>query len=303
MESKQYISHNGNIINEEDFKSGINNRALQYGDGIFETMHAAGNKVQFFYEHMDRLIKSMKMLKMEVPVRFTVDTIGLQEEIARILNKNKLFKGARVRLSVYRKAGGYYAPTSNEAEYIIQCSNLNATYYPFNAKGYLIDIYDEIPKPINYFSRLKLVSSSLFVMAGIYKTENQLDECLIINTKGNIAEGISSNVFVVKENTIQTPSLREGCLAGIMRQKVIEIGRKMEYNVQDEAIIKVNDLMAADEIFFTNAVLGIQWAVGFKQRRYYNKVSGILSEALNQYCFPGRKNNVEPIEAIKQPEI
>jgi len=286
MENKQYLSYNGNIIEVDDLKIGINNRAFQYGDGIFETMHASGNKVQFFYEHMERIIRSMKILKMEVPVRFSVDTMGLQKEISKILNKNKLYKGARVRMSIFRQPGGFYSPSSNETEYTIQCNSLVSDKYDFNTKGLLIDLYDEIPKPINYLSRIKLISSMFSVMAGIYKTENELDECLVINTKGNIIEGISSNIFIVKENTILTPSLREGCLAGIMRQKTIEIARKMNYSIQDEAVVQVNDLMAADEIFFTNAINGIQWVLGFKQRRYYNKVSNQLSDALNQMCFP-----------------
>lgn len=296
MENKRYISQNGNIITEDELKISINNRALQYGDGIFETMHASGNKVQFFYEHMDRLIKSMKILKMEVPVRFSVDTMGLQQEISKLLNKNKLFKGARVRMTVFRQSGGFYAPSSNEAEFIIQCSSLETDKYEFNSKGLLIDIYDEITKPINYLSRLKLISASMLVMAGIFKNENQLDECILLNTKGNIVEGISSNIFIVKENTILTPSLREGCLAGIMRQKVIEIARKLNYTVQDEAIIKINDIMTADEIFYTNAINGIQWVLGFKQRRYYNKISNILSDALNHQCFSKQINTVDLIE-------
>ena len=286
MENIQYLSYNGKIIEEGEFSIASNNRALQYGDGIFETMHASGSKVLFFYDHLERLIRSMKILKMEVPVKFTVDTMGLQKEISKLLIKNKLFKGSRVRMSVIRQSGGFYAPTTNETDYMIQCSSLPTDSYEFNAKGLYVDLYDEIPKPINYLSRLKTISSMIFVMAGVYKIENQLDECILINTKGNIIEGISSNIFIVKENSIYTPSLREGCLAGIMRQKVIEIARKMGLTVQDEAVMKIEDLMAADEIFFTNAVNGIRWVMGFKQRRYYNKVSNSLSDALNQMCFP-----------------
>jgi branched-chain amino acid aminotransferase len=300
MDSKHYLSYNGKIVSEDELKLNASNRAFLYGDGIFETMHAAGNKVQFFYDHMDRLIRSMKVLKMEVPVRFTVDTIGLQQEISKLLNKNKFYKGARVRLSVFRHHGGFYAPVNNESEFIIQCSSLQSDKYDFNQKGLLIDIYDEIPKPVNYLSRLKLISSMPFVMAGIFKTENGLDECLLLNSKGNIVEGISSNVFIVKENTIFTPSLREGCLAGIMRQKIIEIARKLNYTVQDEATIQIKDIMAADEIFFTNAVYGIQWALGFKQRRYYNKISGILNDALNQLCFPDKMPTDSNIMQLEQ---
>jgi branched-subunit amino acid aminotransferase/4-amino-4-deoxychorismate lyase len=286
MSSAGYISYNGKIIHKDELKLGLNNRSFQYGDGLFETMYASGNKIQFFYDHMDRLIRNMKVLKMEIPVRFSIDTMGLQNEISKILNKNKLFKGARIRMTVFREAGGLYSPTSNEVEYIIESSPLTSTIYELNTKGLLIDIYDEQLKPINNLASLKLTSSIFFVLAGIFKKENNLDECLIINTKGNIIEGISSNLFLVKENVVTTPSLREGCLPGIMRQKVTELARKQGLIVQDEQVIKIQDIMAADEIFFTNAVRGIQWAVGFKQRRYYNKVAKTLSDALNQQQFP-----------------
>jgi len=286
MSELNFICYNGKIISESDLNLSCRNRSFQYGDGLFETMHASGNKVQFFYEHFDRLIRSMKLLKMEIPVRFSVDTFGIQKDISKILVKNKLFKGGRVRLTVFRQSGGFYAPSTNETEYLIECSPIASDVYEQHPKGLLIDIYEEMAKPINTFTRIKSTSSLFSVMAGIYKTENNLDECIVLNTKGNIIEGISSNIFIVKENLLITPSLREGCLPGIMRQKVIELARKIGYAVQDEAIVQIQDIMAADEIFYTNAVSGIQWVVGFKQRRYFNKISKALVLELNKLCFP-----------------
>lgn len=286
MSELNYICHNGKIIIDKELNIGHQNRSFHYGDGLFETMHASGNRVQFFYEHFDRLIKSMKILRMEIPVKFSVDTYGIQKEISKILVKNKLFKGARVRFTVFRQSGGFYAPQTNETEYLIECSAIESDKYELNSKGMLIDLYEEMQKPINLFSRIKSTSALFSVMAGIYKSENSLDECLIINTKGNIIEGISSNIFIVKEKLIITPSIREGCLPGIMRQKVIEIAKKQGFVVQDDAVVQIQDIMAADEIFFTNAVKGIQWAVGFKQRRYFNKISKLLTEELNKLCFP-----------------
>jgi len=135
MENKHFLSYNGNIIEEDELRIGADNRAFQYGDGIFETMYASGNKVQFFYDHLERLIKSMKILKMEVPVKFTVDTMGLQKDISKLLVKNKFYKGARVRMSVFRQSGGFYSPDSNETEYLIQCSILTNDKYQFNSKA------------------------------------------------------------------------------------------------------------------------------------------------------------------------
>lgn len=285
MNKTQYISYNGQIIAAKEFGITINNRSFQYGDGLFETMHAVGSQVQFFYEHIERLVESMKLLHMEVPVRFTIDTLGLQKEISKLLTKNKIFKGGRVRLSVFRRAGGLYTPKNSEISYIIQALPLEHTYYELNTKGYIIDIYDEIPKPVNILSGIKSTSSLLYVMAGIYKKEKNLDECLLINETGNIVEGMSANIFLIKEGNIYTPPLRSGCLKGIMRKKVIELAKNEGFTVFDEVPIKLPDIMAADELFFTNAINGIHWVMGFKQRRYFNKITKILSKKLNQEVF------------------
>ncbi len=285
MTKIQYISYNGQVIAANEFGITINNRSFQYGDGLFETMHAVGSQVQFFYEHIERLVASMKVLKMEVPVRFTIDTMGLQKEIAKLLTKNKIFKGGRVRLTVFRRAGGLYSPKTSEVSYIVQVLPLEQTYYELNPKGYIIDIFDEIPKPVNILSGIKTTSSLLYVMAGIFRKENKLDECLLINETGNIVEGMSANIFLIKEGSIYTPPLRSGCLNGIMRKKIIELAKSEGFTVYDEVPIKLQDIMTADELFFTNAINGIRWVMGFKQRRYFNKITKILSQKLNEKVF------------------
>jgi len=285
MIKSKYISHNGKIILTKEFRPEFNNRAFQYGDGLFETMHALGTNVQFFYEHIERLISSMKVLKMEVPVRFSIDTLGLQKEITKLLTKNRIYKGARVRLSVFRQSGGFYSPETNEISYLIQTEHLKYDQYELNNQGFIIDIYEEVQKPINIFSGLKTSSSIFYVMAGIFKSGNNLDECLIINEKGNIVEGVSANIFVVKENNIYTPSLKSGCLNGIMRKKIIEIAKNEKFTVFDDVPIQLQDIVAADELFFTNAITGIRWVLGFKQRRYYNKIAKLLNTKLNKSVF------------------
>ncbi|MCF6240203.1 MAG: aminotransferase class IV [Bacteroidales bacterium] len=285
MNKTQYISYNGQIIAAKEFGITMNNRSFQYGDGLFETMHAVGSQVQFFYEHIERLVESMKVLKMEVPVRFTIDTLGLQNEISKLLTKNKIFKGGRVRLTVFRRAGGLYTPKTSEVSYIVQVLPLEQTYYELNKKGYIIDIFDEIPKPVNILSGIKSTSSLLYVLAGVYRKENKLDECLLINELGNIVEGMSSNIFLIKEGNIYTPPLRSGCLNGIMRKKVINLAKSEGFTVFDEVPIKLPDIMAADELFFTNAINGIRWVMGFKQRRYFNKITKLLSRKLNEKVF------------------
>jgi len=281
MIKENYISFNGKIFTENNFKFDINNRAFLYGDGLFETMRASSGKIHFFYEHIKRLIKSMKILKMEVPTRFTSDILGFEKEIFRLINKSKYQKSARIRLTIYRKSGGLYTPTTNEVNYLIKTEKLEHTDYQLNKEGLFVDTFDEIAKPTNILSNLKLTSSVFFVLAGIYKKENNLNECIILNNQNNIVEALSSNLFFVKDKYIYTPPLSSGCLNGIMRSKIIEIAKSLNYNLIDNLPLNINNLINADEIFLTNAISGIKWVLAFKQKRYYNKTSKILINKLN----------------------
>jgi len=285
MDKNKYIGFNGKIFAEDDFKLDINNRAFLYGDGLFETIHTSGGKIHFFYEHINRLIKSMNILKMEVPVRFSIDTLGFQKEILRLINKSKFQKAARIRITVYRKPGGLYTPINNEVDYLVQVEKLKHADYQLNSKGLSVNIFEDIAKPNNVLSNLKLTSSMFFVLAGIYKSEKELDECIILNEKGNIIETLSSNLFLVKDNNIYTPHLSSGCLNGIMRLKIIEIAKSLNFNISDKIPLNLNNLIDADEVFLTNAISGIKWVLAFRQRRYYNKVSKLLINKLNSTCL------------------
>jgi branched-chain amino acid aminotransferase len=120
----------------------------------------------------------------------------------------------------------------------------------------------------------------IYVLAGIYKNQHALDEVLILNQHGFLCESISSNVFVVYDRKLYTPALIEGCIAGVMRQVVMRLAK--ENNIElVEAQINPDILNEADEVFLTNAAKGIQWVMGYNNKRYFNEVSRFLNEKLN----------------------
>lgn len=282
MIASNYICFNGSFHKEDTPIFTAQNRAFKYGDALFETLHASGTIVQFFPEHTQRLAESMISLKMQVPKSF--DEVLLRN-ITKLLNKNKLYQGARVRITVFRNDGGLYTPTSNETSYLIEATKLENDQYVLNKKGIVIDLYPEIKQPKNIFANLKTTNALLYTMAGIYKTENNFDDCLLLNEDNNVIEAISSNIFYVKENSLFTPSLSEGCLRGIMREQIINIALSLGYTVFDDCTIKPDELLAADEIFLTNAVSGLKWVVAYKDRRYYNKVAKQFTQQLNAIAF------------------
>jgi branched-chain amino acid aminotransferase len=117
-------------------------------------------------------------------------------------------------------------------------------------------------------------------MAGLFKSQNRLDEAMILNQYGFLCESISANVFVVYNKQIYTPSLAEGCISGVMRTAIMQLC-KMNDMPLIEAQINPEILKEAEEVFITNATQGIQWVMGYGRKRYFNEVSKFLIEKLN----------------------
>ncbi|MBU8891546.1 MAG: aminotransferase class IV [Bacteroidales bacterium] len=283
MPVNSFILYNGEYHFKDDFGLKPGNRAFCYGDALFETMHANGTEIQFFEDHMIRLKYGMQVLKMEIPT--IIESGFLEKEIIKLLHKNKLYQGVRIRLSIFRNTGGKYTPADNNISYVAETEFIENDYYELNQKGLTIDLYNEIKKPVNQFSNLKTSNALLYVMAGQYAKEKNLDDCLLVNDNGNIVEGISSNIFLIKGETLYTPPLQDGPVAGIMRKQILEIADSVGFKISHESSVKEEQLLNASEVFFTNSISGIKWVLAYKEKRYYNHNAKKLTDKLNMIAF------------------
>ncbi|SMC52234.1 aminotransferase class IV [Pedobacter nyackensis] len=274
----EYILHNDEfvLVNHPILTAG--NRGFKYGDGLFETMRMCNGKLKFAELHADRLRAGMVALKMEGSA--LLDEYFLKQKTAELCKKNKLKENVRFRLSVYRAGDGLYTPNSNKAGYVLEASALEESNYELNKKGLIIDVFDELTKPVNSLSNYKTSNALLYVMAGLYKKQHRLDDAFILNQHGFLCESISSNIFVVYDKKIYTPALSEGCVAGVMRNVVMGMARSHDIEVI-EAQINPEILKAAEEIFITNAISGIRWVMGYGRKRYFNEITKLLSAKLN----------------------
>ncbi len=275
----RYITLNGQVLPADTPQIYHNNRSFCYGDSLFETIHAHGVNLHFFEDHFERLTRGMKALKMESPLLFSQKY--LEDEITGLIMRNRMFTGNRIRLTVFRNSGGYYTPSDFQISWLIEVTPLLQQEYLLNEKGLRTGMYESIRKPVNVLSAYKTGNSLIYTMAGIYKMENNLDDCFLINSEGNLVEAISSNIFLVKNRSLLTPPVGEGPVLGIIRRQIIRIAREMKISVYEQAI-KPGYLLDAEECFLTNTVTGIQWVVGYKNKRYYNKMAAELLEELKK---------------------
>jgi len=286
---KNYTWYNSQFFLENQPVLSATNRAFAYGDGLFETIHAFGTTPRNVELHYKRLINGIELLGMEVPQFLTMEF--LEREITRLLNKNRVFGSARVRLTVFREEGGYYTPATSKVSIIMQAKPLKYNFYELNKRGLVIDFFTGLRKPINYLSSIKSCNALLYVMAGQHKVRMGVDDCLIINDQNRVSEAISSNLFYVVGDNIYTPSLNEGCVDGVMRKLVIITAKRLGLTIFDNASINPQELLHADEMFLTNAVKGIQWVVGCREKRFFNKKSIVLSREINRITFPDQFND------------
>lgn len=267
---------NGHLVSVYEMGIPYNNRAFRYGDSVFESMRACNSKVLFFKDHVERLKLAMAAMRMVLPAEF--NTENLNTLITQLLKQNQHHSNARVRLTVFRNEGGGYTPINNSISFLIETEPL-VRNYELNAKGLWLDIYSELKKPITKFSAFKTGNALIYIQAGLSSKSMKLDDAFIINELGNICESIQSNVFIIKNGSLYTPPISEGCINGIMRKQIFKLAKTLKFLVFESPLTMYN-LMNADEVFLTNSIRGIEWVGQFRDKFYSNRQSRELMELL-----------------------
>ena len=268
------INFNGTLESPENFTFTINNRAFKYGDGIFETVKVLNNNVVFWEDHYFRLMSSMRMLRMKIPMSFTLEF--LEAEILKTIKSQEASSSFRVRLSVYRQDGGLYTPTTNNIDYLIEVSPLKIQ----EKTSYTVDLFKDFYNYSGLLSTVKTNNRMLNTLASVFASENDLDNAILLNEKKGVVEATNGNIFIVKGNTIKTPALTEGCIKGITRGKIIEIITKnVDFEVEETSISPF-EIQKADEVFITNAITGIQIVTNYRKKVFSRVVGDKLSNSL-----------------------
>ncbi|MDM1406647.1 aminotransferase class IV [Myroides sp. DF42-4-2] len=274
------INVNGKLVSTTDLAI-ENNRGFLYGDAVFETVRVLDKKVLFAEDHYFRLMSSMRIMRMEIPMHFTLE--NFQEEIIKTVEATaSQAKAFRVRLTVYRDATGKYLPQENKTiGFVATAEALEEALYTFQDQAYEVELYKDFYVAANLLSTVKTTNRAVNVLASIFASENDYQNCLLVNDKKNIIEAVNGNLFVVSQNTIKTPPLDEGCVKGIMRKQIIELLAKHPNLTLEESPISPFELQKADEIFITNVIVGIQPVTKYRKKTFTTQVSKELLDRLN----------------------
>lgn len=273
------INFNGTIVSQ-DTNILTQNRAFLYGDGVFETVKILNNKILFLEDHYFRLMSSMRVVRMEIPMNFTMEY--LEEQILSLVDKNALSESSRARITVYRNDGGYYLPQNNTVSFLIHAVALDNTSYFIEKKNYEVDLYKDFYITKHLLSSIKTTNKIINITGSIFAKENGLDNCLLLNDSKNIVEALQGNIFMLMGDKLITPPVSEGCLNGVMRKQIISLVKKMDTLELLEEVISPFDLQKADELFITNVIKGIQPITRYRKKEFTTDISTQLLEKLNE---------------------
>jgi len=272
------INFNGLIVSD-DTNLLTHNRSFLYGDAVFETVKIVNSKILFLEDHYFRLMSSMRIVRMEIPMNFTMEF--LEEQILTLAKARKIENSARARITVYRNDGGYYLPQNNSVSYLITVEGLENTSYSVVQKDYIVDLYTDFYVAKQLLSSIKTTNKLLNIIASIYASENDLDNCLLLNDSKNVVEALQGNLFMLKGNILITPPVSEGCLNGVMRKQILSLARTIENLEVIEQVISPFDLQKADELFITNVIKGIQPITKYRKKEFTIDFSKQMVQKLN----------------------
>jgi branched-chain amino acid aminotransferase len=266
----EWFNFNGKLFKNDTAVIGANSRGLRFGDGLFETMKSKNDRLLFADDHFERLWKGMDLLQFNIPVHFTPE--NLQRQIQKLLDKNGHNLIARIRLTIFRGDGGLYDEINHIPNYLIQTWALPENTGQWNTNGLILGIYSDVRKNCDMLCNLKHNNFLPYAMAALHARKQKCNDAVLLNDHGRICDTTMANIFLIKDGVICTPSLPEGCVAGVMRKNLLK-----ELLINDRKVIEgeitVDDLLQADEVFLTNSIHHIRWVQGTGDKAYNNNLT------------------------------
>lgn len=274
----QYLNFNGELSAVEAPVKPGDNPSWMHTEGIFETMRISNGKILHANHHFKRLFDGLTALRFGINPAW--DMPYFTERIIDLCRTNGHGKTARVRLVVYQDED-ISTSADSKLNFLIESWELNDEYV-FDDKGLTIAVYPHATKQANDLSLYKTTGYFPYRHAADFAREQQLDDCLLLNTYKRICDSSISNIFWIKDQVVHTPPLSEGCIDGTMRKYLLEKMPDAGFTITEERL-PVQTLLAADEVFLTNIIRGIRPVKQFQKAGYSNTLT---REIFNKLVAP-----------------
>ena len=274
------FNFNGELLHKNTDFLNENNRGVQLGDAVFEELRVINGDVIFLEDHYLRLMSSMRILRMEIPMNFTMEF--MEEEILKLICEDGLRETKQIKFTVYRNTSdNNFSKSDNSISYFITSTTLINPFFVLDDKAYEVELFKDFYKNSSMLSNLDTNNKILNVVGSIYAQENDYQDCLLLNERKQVIEALNGNVFIVKDNQVKTPPITDGCVNSVIRKKIIDIVSKLNEVEFLEESLSPFELQKADELFIANNVNGLVSISKYRKKDFVNTTAKSLIGKLN----------------------
>jgi len=269
------VYYNGKYLKEDEVCISPFSRALHYGDGVFETMRSYAGRIFRLEDHLSRLLNGLGVLR----IKADLNVPEIHSAIEGVLQKSSL-SDASVKIIAFRQGGeGPAPPPDSGASVLISARPFDYKRKEQYEKGISAQV---VSIRRNNYSPVALIKSLNYldnILGRLEARDNKADEALFLNINDKVAEGATSNIFMVKGGIIKTPPDHAGILKGITRQAVLQIAEE-DGIALSEIDFSVEELLSADEVFLTNSLMEIMPLVSVNKKDIGKGLTGDMTGKL-----------------------
>lgn len=242
---------NGQFVPEPGATVSVFDRSFQYGDGLFETVRICNSRPFRWDQHLERLARGAAGLDIQLPF----DSRQLTEALAELLRLNDACE-AVLRLTLSRGVGRRgYSPRGADQPLLVMSLH-PAEPLPPAPPQWTLFTSSLRSSDTNPLAQWKTSNKLVQIMARAEAERNGAHEALLLNTKGELCETTSGNVFCVEGTTLRTPPRNAGLLPGITRAVIMDLAAELGLSVR-ESRLQPGEVREADGVFSTMSSLGL----------------------------------------------
>ena len=250
------------------------NGLLHFGISIVENIRVEAEKLIFWESHYFKMMASMRILRMEIPMSFTMEY--LEEQIIKLLQENKLNTvSSKISLSFFSK----HIPTRCipivPTSFLIEAET-SETFSSIQFGSRNIELYKDHWVVKGLFGTLESSNDRIRKLATVYAYENNFEDLILLNENKQVSETLIGSLFVVQGDVIKTPPLTSGCRSSVYRQVVIDLLKKIEGVDLIEEAVSPFELQKADELFVVSLSNGIQSVKQYRKKVFSSNKATLL---------------------------
>lgn len=275
--SSQQIYLNGQFVEKEKALISVYDHGFLYGDGVFEGIRVYDGNVFKLKEHIDRLYESAHSIMLDIPYQKN----EMEKNIVETIKKNNL-QSAYIRVVVSRGTGDLGLDPRNcpKPTVIIIAEALSIYADDLYENGLkLASVVNRRSSPDVLNPQIKSLNYLNNILVKLASVQSGADEALILNNQGYVTEGSADNIFIIKKGKIFTPPVYLGALEGVTRNAIIDLAKKLNYDVIEQPFT-LHDVYIADEVFLTGTAAEVIPVVSVDERIINDGKPGNITKQL-----------------------